>query len=343
MKSAPNARARFSCGKENNCLSEGLYTKERFCYDKENQQLQTKMSTENPGQTVVECGKAAGYIKMVGKKMYRVSKVLNNNGIIAINMEENQEYVLLGKGVGFGKKVSQRFEAPADCTLYRLAQETERGSAKELAKSVAPEFLEIADEILREAEKTFGDTIDRRILFPLADHISFAVGRIRNHEQISNPLTDDIKVLFYSEFKVAERLKKILKERMDIEIDEHEVGYVALHIHSALGDEKVSVAMQTARTVRECIAMIEMATGRKIDVISLSYNRMMNHIKYMVARVSTGETLKLDMNEYIEEKYPESYRIAEDVCKSLGKSLGKELDPIEIGYLAMHIERTVEQ
>ena len=256
--------------------------------------------------------------KWWGKKMYRVSKVLNNNGIIAINMEENQEYVLLGKGVGFGKKVSQRFEAPADCTIYRLAQETERGSAKELTKSVAPEFLEIADEILREAEKTFGDTIDRRILFPLADHISFAVGRIRNHEQISNPLTDDIKVLFYSEFKVAEVLKKILKEQMDIEIDDHEVGYVALHIHSALGDEKVSV-------------------------ISLSYNRLMNHIKYMVARVSTGETLKLDMNEYIEEKYPESYRIAEDVCESLGKSLGKELDPIEIGYLAMHIERTVEQ
>mgnify|MGYP004563602299 FL=1 len=56
MKSAPNARARFFCGKENNCPSEGLYTKERFCYDKENQQLQTKMSTENPGQTVAECG-----------------------------------------------------------------------------------------------------------------------------------------------------------------------------------------------------------------------------------------------------------------------------------------------
>ena len=332
---------------KNSCQSEGLYTKDRFCYDKENRQLQTEMLTEHPGQTVgknkAECGKAAGYIKMVGKKMYRVSKVLNNNGVIAINMEENQEYVILGKGVGFGKKVSQRFEEPSDCTRYRLAQETERGSAKELAKSVPPEFLEIADEILREAEKTFGDTIDKGILFPLADHISFAVGRIKKNEQISNPLTDDIKVLFYSEFKVAEVLKKILKERMDIEIDDHEVGYVALHIHSALGDEKVSVAMQTARTVRECIAMIEMATGKKIDVISLSYNRMMNHIKYMVARVSTGETLKLDMNDYIEEKYPESYRIAEDVCESLGKSLGKKLDRIEIGYLAMHIERTVEQ
>ena len=48
--------------------SEELYTKDRFCYDKENRQLQIKMLTENPGQTVVECVKAAGYIKMVGKK-----------------------------------------------------------------------------------------------------------------------------------------------------------------------------------------------------------------------------------------------------------------------------------
>lgn len=68
MESAPNARARFFCSKENNCPSEGLYTKDRFCYDKENRQLQIKMLTENPGQTVVECVKAAGYIKMVGKK-----------------------------------------------------------------------------------------------------------------------------------------------------------------------------------------------------------------------------------------------------------------------------------
>ena len=46
--------------------------------------------------------------------MYRVSKVLNNNGVIAIDMDENKEYVILGKGVGFGKKVSQRFDSRRD-------------------------------------------------------------------------------------------------------------------------------------------------------------------------------------------------------------------------------------
>ena len=67
--------------------------------------------------------------------------------------------------------------------------------------------------------------------------------------------------------------KKLLKNHP------HEVGYVALHIHSAIGDEKVSVAMQTARAVRECIDMIEKATGKPIDVLSLSYNRLINHMK----------------------------------------------------------------
>ena len=272
-------------------------------------------------------------------EMYRVSKVLNNNGVIAIDMDENKEYVILGKGVGFGKKVSQRFDKPEGCTTYRLEQETERGSAKELVKGIEPEYLEIADEILTESQKVFGDSIDRGILFPLADHISFAVARIRRNEQISNPLTEDIKVLFYSEFKVAETLKTILRERLQIEIDDHEVGYVALHIHSAIGDEKVSVAMQTARAVRECIDMLEKATGKPIDVLSLSYNRLMNHMKYMVARASTGEKLNLDMNEYMLDQYPQAYKVATDICKNLEGCIGHNLDETETGYLAMHIQR----
>ena len=53
--------------------------------------------------------------------------------------------------------------------------------------------------VLDEAEKVFGH-IDRNILFPLADHISYAVERIRRNETISNPLTEDIRVLFHMEY-----------------------------------------------------------------------------------------------------------------------------------------------
>ena len=71
--------------------------------------------------------------------MYRVSKILNNNGVIAINTEDNQEYVLLGKGIGFGKKVSQRFEVTEDTATYRLTEQTDRGSAKSLVQEMDPE------------------------------------------------------------------------------------------------------------------------------------------------------------------------------------------------------------
>ena len=275
--------------------------------------------------------------------MYRVSKVLNNNGVIAIDMDENKEYVILGKGVGFGKKVSQRFDKPEGCTTYRLEQETERGSAKELVKGIEPEYLEIADAILTESQKVFGDSIDRGILFPLADHISFAVARIRRNEQISNPLTDDIRVMFYKEYKVASCIRELLKERLQIEIDEHEIGYLALHVHSAIVEENVSQAMEVARAVRESISLVEHITGHTIDVMSLSYNRMMNHIRYMVARAVSGEKLKVNMNDYMSVKFPEAFQAAKRICEEMEKRLKLPMEEIEIGYLAMHIERIMDR
>lgn len=270
--------------------------------------------------------------------MFRVKKVLNHNAIIGINGINNQEYLIMGKGIGFGKKVSERIETTADDTIYSLQKTTERGEARKLAASINPVFLEIANEILTNAEKEF-NTIDKNVIFPLADHIEYAVKRIINHEQISNPLTEDIRVLFYKEFKVAESVREILNKHIDVEIDDDEIGYIALHIHSAIQDEKVSQAMQMARAVRECISLVEKNIGRPIDVMSLSYNRLMNHVRNMVARAMNGEELKLNMNDYMSIKFPNAFEIAEHICKEVEKMLKCTLDEVEIGYLAMHIER----
>lgn len=276
--------------------------------------------------------------------MYRVRKALNHNTLIAISMENNQEYLVIGKGIGFGKKVSERFEIPEniECTVYSLHEQTERGKAMELIKGIEPVYLEIAGKVLAKSEEVFGK-IDKRILFPMADHIAFAVQRIRANEQISNPLTDDIRALFHMEYKTAECVKDILWEMLQVEIDEHEIGYIALHIHSAIEDENVALSMQIAMAVRECIRMIEEETGQTIDVMSLSYNRLMNHIRYMVARSIKGEKLKLNMNDYMSVKFPKSFWMATEVCKQLEKQLHRNspLDEVEIGYLAMHIERVL--
>lgn len=277
-----------------------------------------------------------------GKSMYRIEKVLNHNTVIGIHTEDSQEYLMIGKGIGFGKKVAERIEAGHEVTLYSLQKSTDRGNAGELAKSISPECLEIAGQILDAAEQEFGK-IDRNILFPMADHIEYAMKRIQANEQISNPLTEDIRALFHMEYKVASNIIPILMERKGIRIEDDEVGYIALHIHSAIEDEKVSQAMQVAQAVRECITQIEQEIGRPIDVMSLAYNRLMNHIRYMAARAMKGEKLKVNMNDYMGIKFPNAFRIAKKVCKRVERSLKCKLNEVEIGYLAMHIERVADE
>ena len=108
-------------------------------------------------------------------------------------------------------------------------------------------------------------------------------------------------------------------------------------------DENVSQAMEIARTVRECICMVEEETGKSIDVMSLSYNRLMNHVRYMVARAIHGEKLKMSLNDYMSVKFPVPYMTAEKICRKMEKSLKLPIPDIEIGYLAMHLERMMDR
>ncbi|NSF73793.1 PRD domain-containing protein [Blautia wexlerae] len=273
---------------------------------------------------------------------YRITKILNHNSFMGIESKNDQECLIMGKGVAFGKKVGQTVSVTGDARVYSLKELTDRGEAKEIIKSVSPLCLELANEVLNQAEKEFGK-VDRSILFTMADHLDFAVRRIQNGEQISNPLTDDIRIMFYKEYKVAGCIRDLLKEKLGIRIDEHEIGYIALHVHAAIVDENVSQAMEIARTVRECICMVEEETGKSIDVMSLSYNRLMNHVRYMVARAIHGEKLKMSLNDYMSVKFPGPYMTAEKICRKMEKSLKLPIPDIEIGYLAMHLERMMDR
>lgn len=272
--------------------------------------------------------------------MFRIRKVLNHNTVIAISLKDNTECLIMGKGIGFGKKVAQKIQVSDAESIYELQKKTKRGKASDLARSIAPEYLELADIVLKEAEKKF-ETLDRSILFPMADHIEYAIKRLKNNEVIRNPLIDDIRILFHEEYKVAGCIVPIIKERMDIELEEDEIGYIALHVHSAIEKEEVSQAIQMAQAVRDCVKYVEDEIGFHINVYTLSYNRLMNHVRYMVARGLSKEVIKLNMNDYMQVRFPREFEMAKTVCDRLGEKLNCEFNDAEIGYLAMHLQRVI--
>ena len=48
------------------------------------------------------------------------------------------------------------------------------------------------------------------------------------------------------------------------------------------------------------------------------------------------------MNRFMQESYPRAFQIAGEICRQLERTLNCQVDEMEVGYLAMHIERVFE-
>lgn len=272
--------------------------------------------------------------------MYRIIKVLNNNGILVYHNETGRELILMGNGVGFGKKPTQQIEDMPGAKVYSLVTRQKQQSVLKVVNGIQPGFIEAAGRIIEEAEKVFSE-VNHEILLPMADHIALAAKRAKENRQIPNPFTPDIRVLFSKEYTVAMRGRDIIREMMGYEISDDEVGFLTLHIHAGLSDEQVSVTLDTTRIINEGIRMIEKGFSQKLQEDSLAYIRLMSHLYYMVARTRNGESTKVDFNDFIFTNYPETGRVAEMVCSYMGNELKKPVAKEEIGFLAIHIQRVI--
>lgn len=273
-----------------------------------------------------------------GGVMYRIIKVLNNNGVLAYDQDAGQEIIFLGKGAGFNRKMGERvseLKAP-DGKRYELVKKG--ASLLSQVNSIDPVFIEASARIIQEAESMFGE-IDKGILLPMADHIALAVNRARKGMELPNPFHQDIRALFEKEYQAALRGREILLEMTGSRISDDEVGYITLHIHSGLSRENVADSLNLARMVQEGVGQIEKGLGMSLEPDSLGYNRLLSHMRYLIARVRKGERVNLDLEDYARSNFPDAYAIAGQVCGFMEKELGLPIPQEEIGFLAIHIQR----
>ena len=108
--------------------------------------------------------------------MYRIIKVLNNNGLLVYHNETGRELIFLGSGVGFGKKPTQQVTEIPGAKVYSLVTRRKEQSVLKVVNGIRPEFIEVAGRIIEEAESVFQE-ISHDILLPMADHIALAAKR----------------------------------------------------------------------------------------------------------------------------------------------------------------------
>lgn len=280
---------------------------------------------------------------MQGKKSYLVSKVFNNNVILAIDKEIEEEIVLVGKGIGFGQingKSIDLNDEQIEKSFVAFDADTKK-EYYQLMELLNGEVIGVSEEIIALAEREFGK-LNSHIHIALTDHIAFALDRIKAGLEINNPFIYEIKALYPEEFKVGEDAAKIIKERLKVKISESEIGFIAIHIHSARQNKKVTETIKDTRFLKKLVDIIEDDLGIVLDNSDLIYSRLVNHLRMSISRLEEEKHINNPLLNTIKEQFKESYKTAQKVGEYIEKEKSIYVTGDELGYMTLHIERIKE-
>jgi transcriptional antiterminator len=278
------------------------------------------------------------------KGSFVVKKALNNNVLIASN-EEYDEVVLIGKGIGFGKKKGDDITTEAVEKLFLLKSEQEQEQYKQLLNHVDERFVGLMNDVISHIQQRVNAPLNEHIHVALTDHIYFAVKRIQQGMGLKNPFLLETKALYPNEYSIAAESVDLMKEKMGIDLPEGEIGFIALHIHSALTAKHISEVNKHSQLIHTIIEMIEHTFKIEIDRESIHYMRLIRHLHFAIERVKAGEKVEepKKITLLLKEEYPLCYNLSWKIIKVMQQVLQLPVYDAEAVYLTMHLQRLVNK
>ncbi|MGG3841939.1 glucose PTS transporter transcription antiterminator GlcT [Anoxybacillus kestanbolensis] len=271
---------------------------------------------------------------------FRIEKVLNNNVLIASHPTYD-EVVLIGKGIGFGKKKGDVIEQKDVEKWFILKNEREQEQYKKLLPHVDEEFIGLMNDIVHHIRKRTNSPLNEHIHVALTDHILFAIKRLEQGMDIKNPFLVETKSLYPLEYDVATEVVNMLNERLHIQLPEGEIGFIALHIHSALTNHQLSEVNQHSQLISRLVSVVEEQLDIRIDRESIHYLRFVRHLRYAIERVKKGEKIEepKKLSNILKETYPLCYNLSWKLIKIMQQTLQLPVDEAEAVYLTLHLQR----
>ncbi|MEG1004257.1 MAG: PRD domain-containing protein [Clostridium sp.] len=272
------------------------------------------------------------------KKDMVLTKVFNNSIILV--KSDGKEKILFSKGIGFGKKFGEIIKAGTEVDkLFKIENEENIKNFNKILSRVDDDFFALCEEIIYDVSESLREELSENIHIGLIDHLFFAIKRLELNEEIQNPFLVEIQTLYPIEFELAFRAAKKIEKETGVTMPEGEIGFIALHIHSARNNGKLSNTIKYSYLSGRIIEYVEETLNIEISRKSLDYARFLTHIRFAIERIMTKSPIKNDLVSIIKVKYAKAYDIAIEVGKMLEEELDTKIVEDEIAYLAMHIER----
>ena len=149
----------------------------------------------------------------------RIVKVFNNSVVLATD-HDGREMVVLGRGVGFQRSAGD----PVDESLIEKrfvpggADVGDRVAA--YLEDIPLEDIAVAQDVVVAAREALGTAIPDTAVLPLADHLSFALRRIREGITIDYPLRWEVNTLYPREYEFARTALALVEQKRNVTLPE---------------------------------------------------------------------------------------------------------------------------
>ncbi|KOR27066.1 PRD domain-containing protein [Clostridium sp. L74] len=272
------------------------------------------------------------------KDCYEVIKVFNNNVLLV--QENNDEKILFSKGIGFGKHPGDTvpFNIKID-KMFTIENQNNFNNFKSLISNVDTKIIGLCEEIISMIADELKESLDEKIHISLTDHISYSIKRLMKNDCIENPFLVETETLYKKEFSIAKKAIEMLEDRLNLTIPDEEAGFIALHIHSARNQGKLSNTIKYAFISNTIVEFLEDELKIEIDKKSLDYARFLTHIRFAIERILNNTPIKNELLTAIKKQYKVSYKLAGKVSEIIEDELSVDVPKEEIAYIAIHIEK----
>lgn len=269
---------------------------------------------------------------------YTIKKVLNNNVLIC--QHQNDEVVVIGKGLGFKMKPGMTIDNPETIEkVFTLQNKSDQDHYKMLIKQIDEHVLRVVIDSVQMILSYFDLNNKESFIVALTDHLIFAFKRLQNNQLITNPFLSETKYSYPEAYKIAKRVVARINSELDVDFPEDEVGFIALHIASQIDDVNIQDTQKVAQLIKNIVTLIEHDLNVNVSTSSIQYQRFVRHIHFLLQRLRKDEHSTIDLNfeNLLKAQYPLCYNVAVKTSQMVQSQINSQLYSAEIAYLTLHI------
>ena len=275
----------------------------------------------------------------------KILKVINNNIISSID-EKSREVVVMGRGLGYGRKPGEVIDETKIEKIFRMDSSGDVRVLENLLTDVPLEIVQLVNEIIDSAGKQIEDKLQKSIYITLIDHIYFAIERKRQNILFQNALFYDVKRLYKKEYRIGKEAVTHINEVLEIDLPEEEAVAIALHFINARLGKEMPETITITRIVQNTIKIVQYYYNMELveDILEADY--FILHVKQLAERALGNAMLKTrdeDLEDLVRAKFPKASECAKRITDYIFKEYGIEITSAEATDLTIKIERVSTQ